>query len=563
MLLALALTCLPAVQATHCTETPLPAPGGGLAFGIVDSSSSIQLVGDFAVLPGAGAGGPLLTYTRSGPEAAWEYRSALSPEGLSAGSTFADNVDLDVPAGGPPTLVVSDSRWENAAGVPRGRVLTFEWEEASGSWLLLDQLLAPVGGPLRFGQGIARDGEWLVVTNQTPSATLGQPLFLYRRGNGSNSWVADSMIADPGDGWEDHLLALRGDVLVAYAREFAQADDDLQAFVLDPVQGWIPDAIATSPQAVAGMRRLRLVEGEILYSVLDQPDTIRALRRDAAGTWALAQILDGSAFPGQPTLFIDFEASDVRLVVGDPLFGGTVQTGFPGRVLTYVRDPLSGDWRGDLALQREMPLVNGELFGREVAVDGHRVLIANNPFGVVQSVFDFNLQPDDCDGDGTPDICQMIEPSNDRNGDGVLDVCQQVGTVYCEPANPNSTGNAGRLGGLGSAALSAASLDLCSDRLPANEFGYLLASSAPGFVPNVAGSSGNLCLAGGPDFGRFTGQVLSSGPAGIACVAIDLPTVPTAVGPKVLVPGDTWYFQFWYRDGQTSNHTPGVRIEFQ
>lgn len=99
--------------------------------------------------------------------------------------------------------------------------------------------------------------------------------------------------------------------------------------------------------------------------------------------------------------------------------------------------------------------------------------------------------------------------------------------------------------------------------LPANEFGYLFASSAPGFIPNVGGSSGDLCIAGGPDFGRFSDQVQSSGALGLACTTVPLPLVPTAKGPHVLLPAETWYFQYWYRDGTTSNHTDGVEILFE
>lgn len=566
MVLALAIACLAPVQATHCTEIPLPSPPEPAVFTITNSSHRMQLVGDFAVLRGGSPlGAQLLTYTRSGPEGEWEYRSTLLASASSSGPNFAVNLDLDVPASGPPTLMVSDSTWENGAGVPRGRVLTYEWDSTSRSWGQIHQLLAPVGGPLRFGHGMVRDGEWMAVTTQTASSTLGEPLFLFRRGNGASTWSLDTTIPDPGNGWAANALALRDDILVANTNTSSTFGGNLRVFLLDPQQGWIEDAIVDSSLlGITNIWRVRLLEGEILFSNFPQTlDDVRTLRRDHTGTWDLAQVLDGSEFPGEPTFYFDFDVSDQRLVVGDRLFGGTVQDGFPGRVTTYVRDAQTGDWVSDLELKRDMPLIPGELFGRDVAVDGHRVLIANDPFGFPQSVFDFNLQPEDCDGDGNPDICQPLAVENDRNGDGVLDACQQVGSVYCVPANPNSTGTAGRLGGLGSADLSLQTLDLCADRLPMNEFGYLLASSGPGFVPNVAGSSGNLCLAGGPDFGRYVAQVASSGAAGITCIAIDLPTVPTAQGPKVLVPGDSWYFQFWYRDGGTSNHTPGVMVEFQ
>ena len=103
---------------------------------------------------------------------------------------------------------------------------------------------------------------------------------------------------------------------------------------------------------------------------------------------------------------------------------------------------------------------------------------------------------------------------------------------------------------------------LRADSLPADRKGYFLASQTQGFVPNPGGSQGNLCLGG--TLGRFHGQIQKSGPAGVFQIKVDLTAIPTTP-PHVVMSGETWSFQAWYKDenpSQTSNFTDGVSITF-
>ena len=98
--------------------------------------------------------------------------------------------------------------------------------------------------------------------------------------------------------------------------------------------------------------------------------------------------------------------------------------------------------------------------------------------------------------------------------------------------------------------------------LPANQFGYFLASETQGFKANPGGSQGNLCLAG--NCGRFSQQVQSTGAAGSFTIQVDLTNIPTNP-PQSVMAGQTWNFQAWFRDnnpGPTSNFTDGVSITF-
>lgn len=144
--------------------------------------------------------------------------------------------------------------------------------------------------------------------------------------------------------------------------------------------------------------------------------------------------------------------------------------------------------------------------------------------------------------------------------------CLGIGTSYCSPAVPNSTGLPGRTLALGSPVFAANDMTLQASSLPPGSFGYFIGSELPG-IPSVAGgSSGRLCLGG--FIGRFIGpnQVLPADPGGVIALPIDLTGLPTALGTTSASPGDTWYFQLWHRDGVagtvTSNFTDAVAVTF-
>ena len=61
---------------------------------------------------------------------------------------------------------------------------------------------------------------------------------------------------------------------------------------------------------------------------------------------------------------------------------------------------------------------------------------------------------------------------------------------------------------------------------------------------------------------RFRSQLQNSGQTGSVSIDVDLTQIP--LNPVVAVqPGDTWFFQLWYRDvGNTSNTTDGVQVDF-
>ncbi|MCP3919332.1 MAG: hypothetical protein GY711_27660 [bacterium] len=144
-----------------------------------------------------------------------------------------------------------------------------------------------------------------------------------------------------------------------------------------------------------------------------------------------------------------------------------------------------------------------------------------------------------------------------------------IGTRYC-PQNPNSTGRIARLSILGSPDLDDNDMTLVVCDLPADAFGYFNVNTIDGFTDLPAAvSNGNFCLGGGTTLGRYSGDVQNSGDEGQYYFPIDLDFLPQAEPPPYTtpaMPGDTWYFQGWYRDSAaspaTNNFTDAIRVEF-
>lgn len=173
------------------------------------------------------------------------------------------------------------------------------------------------------------------------------------------------------------------------------------------------------------------------------------------------------------------------------------------------------------------------------------------------------LISDDCDGNDLPDLYEIaIEPTLDWNGDGVLDACTPS---YC-PGELNSTGVRAEISAWGSPTPVRNRFLLQARFLPPHEFAYFMASESTAFVPNFGGSTGNLCI-GAPQY-RFNvaaggGQILNSGSNGLVSFTLDLTHLPQGIS---FDPGETWYFQLWYRDfttGPTSNTSNGLEVLFR
>ncbi|MEM1450829.1 MAG: hypothetical protein AAF957_21550 [Planctomycetota bacterium] len=142
-----------------------------------------------------------------------------------------------------------------------------------------------------------------------------------------------------------------------------------------------------------------------------------------------------------------------------------------------------------------------------------------------------------------------------------------LGTSYCGPATPNSSGGSAAIFALGTNAVIDNDLTLRAISLPTNSFSFFLASQTQGSIANPGGSEGTLCLGGA--IGRFVGagQIQNSGANGEVGLTVDLTQIPQPTGSVSVAVGQTWNFQGWFRDSvggtATSNFTDGLSVTFE
>lgn len=140
---------------------------------------------------------------------------------------------------------------------------------------------------------------------------------------------------------------------------------------------------------------------------------------------------------------------------------------------------------------------------------------------------------------------------------------RDIGAEYCS-ANPNSVGAGALLVADGSVDVANNDLTLHVDGLPQRSFGMFLTSVTQGSTAGPGGSQGTLCLGGA--LGQFNQAVQFTGTGSSVSMAVDLLAMPQSSGSSAILAGDTWCFQYWYRDrnpANTTNFSSAIEIVFQ
>ncbi len=133
-----------------------------------------------------------------------------------------------------------------------------------------------------------------------------------------------------------------------------------------------------------------------------------------------------------------------------------------------------------------------------------------------------------------------------------------IGVGFCGQQPANSTGQMGKVQASGDLKVASNFVTVRAYDLPANENGFFLASLT-GVSPVPPVLSPTLCLGG--SIARFNNPVLNSGANGSFDQPVDVTSIPTNPSSSVMV-GQTWFFQAYYRDGNSSNFTTGVSVTF-
>ncbi len=142
-----------------------------------------------------------------------------------------------------------------------------------------------------------------------------------------------------------------------------------------------------------------------------------------------------------------------------------------------------------------------------------------------------------------------------------------VGIRWCSPASPNSIDLSVEACAVGSESIADADLTLVAWGVPDGETGLLFMSeSFTGPQPIQPGAGGPLCIGGtGNTVYRFVNNILQSGEYNEFRLTLDFGQLPNGA---TFDPGETWFFQFFYRDtgpgpGVNRNYSDVVSVTFQ
>ncbi|MEO1697724.1 MAG: VCBS repeat-containing protein [Planctomycetota bacterium] len=168
----------------------------------------------------------------------------------------------------------------------------------------------------------------------------------------------------------------------------------------------------------------------------------------------------------------------------------------------------------------------------------------------------------DFDGDGMNDVMYGTRQPFATGATMLALNKGSIATPYCGPAVRHSGDRSARIDAWGSRGVAADQLELYAYGLPVDEWGMFVCATSPSAPMSIANSQGMLCLGG--TLGRFNrpGEVRQA-ELGTFRLNVRPSTFPL---PNAVLPGDTWYFQAWFRDingGITSNLTDAISITFE
>ncbi len=467
-------------------------------------------------------------------------------------------------------------------------IRVFERDPVQGGWLEVQQLaVTPTQGERLVDLDL--DGNRAVVVTATPS---GFRVFDYE------TW---SLTRDAVSGlWSWDLQV--GDIYTAALRASIHADDVavaasnvIRCFRRDP-SGWqlfksIPTTVSPggSVQAVdLSLRYLvstRDLDG-LPYPILSRTripgpdflppvqltafargpfgvdgervlvrvaDSIRHFSPNAAGTaWFEAQNISppaGFSFsvpPGEP---LSLDAGSGTFVV-TAITTVAFQPALQPAILTYRRTPF-GIYELDSIIvggPQALPPFDGNELGRTIVVGRHHVIIGGRAPGGEGRLVARTLNSGDCDQNGLGDSCDLLLGQGfDLNRNNTLDSCEETGTRYCSPATPNSSGEAARIGIFGAPTTALFSLNFHAQGLPEGGLGSFMASRGNQVLTNPL-YTGNLCLGGSQVYRNLGGRQFIT-ETGRSRILLNRPFIPDGLGGLLpILPGETWYFQYWFYD---------------
>ncbi|MCP5022813.1 MAG: hypothetical protein GY930_13700 [bacterium] len=281
---------------------------------------------------------------------------------------------------------------------------------------------------------------------------------------------------------------------------------------------------------------------------------------EAAGNWDQTAYVKGADTLAQDRFGKSVEISGDNLIVGalreDSAAGGVNSGGYGTNATNsgaaYLFHNSGGTWIQKAQLKAIL-VGPADIFGYAVAISGDQIVVAAPGEDSSSTGVNGNANDNSAGQSGAAYIFQSDLPVAN----------------YCDSATVNSSGFPGSISMSGSRLVSANNFTLDATGLPQNQFAMFLNSQGSAYSHMPGGAQGSLCLGGaGYPIGRHnrSHEIRNTGTGGAMSLTLDLSDLPTALGIRAIVAGETWNFQAWYRDmnpTQTSNFTDAMSVQFE
>lgn len=430
--------------------------------------------------------------------------------------------------GGSNIALVEEFALVGDPGINQGRGEVRVYERSAGTWALSETLAIPSAPSDNFGASVAYDGRFIVVGIPNDANGRGDIRFYRRR------FTTPGFEDLGGGGGVSPILRGTGTTVAVLG----------------------DSAIVAAPRNITNFVTPDDVGVVFVYRYAPQEDR-----------WIRVQTLFDLSLGGGARF-------GETLAAGDGFFAASASDpsgATSGRAVIYRFNPQSNLFDRERVIDGGVAPApfDGARFGTDISISAGRLFV-----GMPQEAGDLTpgqigvtpVSGVDCDGDSLGDSCELIlGTERDLNRDGTPDACAEEGIRYCSPAVANSTGAPARIGFFGRPSTALISVNLYCEGLPPGAFGYFMTSQSNGITTNPGAWLGSLCVDGGQIARQFGGPRFADS-EGRARVLTNRALKPSLSGaPIFILPGDTWYYQYWYQDpGMTpsSNFSDALQIDW-
>ncbi|MCP3915339.1 MAG: hypothetical protein GY711_07270 [bacterium] len=487
--------------------------------------------------------GAAYVFRRSGSGGPWAQEEKL----VGLDSIASDEFGASVAVAGN-TIMVGASGASGAA-LSCGAVYVFRYDSTNGVWNQTQKIVASDGEAFdAFGGSIALVGNTALVGAIGDDGNAGS-VYVLTRSPATNVWTErQKILASDRAPWEffgyDVSIDQEWAVIGAHLDQDGMGAGGAYVFRFDLPNGLWVEHTRLAPFDLAGGDgfgfSVSVSDAQVVVGAPFDDDA-----GEASGSAYVFRHIDSTDSWFLASKFVAFDAQvgdrlgmSVAIDVDTSVVGASPSTpGARSGVYAFRLDS-GGVWRRSDRVANVQPMQTGA-FGRAVALE-NEILVVGGPATVIPPALG---------------AAHFVE----------LDTCQEIGTNYCGPAVPNSSGLPAEIRANGSNQAGGNRLLLAARELPSNQFGYFFTGRTMGFLQGPGGSQGNICLLG--NVGRYAApsQIRNSGANGTFSLDVDTMDIPLSPSVPIL-PGETWHFQAWYRDNNptsTSNFTDGLTILFQ